>query len=190
MIDTTRLASEIEMLSRADFRAIVNAERRATLAIGALILSWGQFDSSLGFLIQEMRERHQTLGLGGYPEEHPNDQAGQLSLLRRFVRDCIPDETALRTFDCLRPRISAATAIRNDLVHGALSLDNPTRPDEGLSVFCMPCRKAKKTASGVIPARHEMVSHPVNAIFQAADQLREDLRELELLIRDPPARTE
>jgi hypothetical protein len=130
---------------RAEFRAIVNPERRATLAIGALILSWGQFDSSFGFLIKEMRKRHQTLGLSGYPEKHPNGQAGQFDLLRKVLLECIPDKTALHKFDSLRSLISAATVIRNDLVHGALSLHNPTHSDEGLSIFCLPSRKAKKT---------------------------------------------
>jgi hypothetical protein len=45
------LVERIEALSRFEFRASVNAERRATLAVGALVLHWGQFDSSLGSMI-------------------------------------------------------------------------------------------------------------------------------------------
>jgi hypothetical protein len=177
------LVDEIEALTRSEFRASVNAERRATLAIGALILHWGQFDSSLGWLMKEMRARHIKIGLGGFPDEHPGDQMGQLSLLRKFIGACSDNPSDLREFDRLRERISRATSIRDDLVHGALAIGNTTGTDEGLYMFCMPARKPKKTSRGFVEARHEMVSHPLSEIFQAVDDLWDDLHALEVLVR-------
>jgi hypothetical protein len=118
-MDMKLLVEQIEGLTRSDFRASVNPTRRATLAVGAIILHWGS-------LIEWMGERHKCLGLGGLPNEHPSDQAGRLTLLRRFIKACSADASHLRDFDRLRQQISRATAIRDDLVHGALGLGNPT----------------------------------------------------------------
>ena len=44
-------------------------------------------------MVQWMREKHEVLGLGGLPDEHPGDQAGQLNLLRKFIKACGGDHT-------------------------------------------------------------------------------------------------
>jgi hypothetical protein len=83
------LVERIEALSRSEFRAAVNAERRATLAIGALVLHWGQFDSSPGSMIQWMREKHEALGLDRAPQRgvgargRPRSPAGLAGYVRR-----------------------------------------------------------------------------------------------------------
>jgi hypothetical protein len=177
------LVEQIEMLTRSDFRASVNATRRATLAIGALILHWGQFDSSMGSMIEWMRARHRELGLDGFPNAHPSDQAGQLNLLRKLIQACSPDGNQLREFDRIRQRISRATAIRDDLVHGALGLGNQTGTDEGLYIMCAPYRKPKKSTDRILPAHLELRSHLVSEIFRAADDLWNDLHLLEGLVR-------
>jgi hypothetical protein len=78
---------EVRLVERIE-DASVNAERRTTLAVGALLLHWGQFDSSLGAMIELMRKKHGSLGLGGLPEEHPGDHGGRLKLLRKFIKAC------------------------------------------------------------------------------------------------------
>ena len=183
-IDMKLLVEQIEGLTRSDFRASVNPTRRATLAIGALILHWGQLDSSVGSLIEWMRERHKSLGLGGLPDEHPSDQAGRLTLLRKFINACSADANHLRDFDRLRPKISRATVIRDNLVHGALGLGNPTGTDQGVSIVCAPYRKPRKSKDGILPARLELVLYPVSEIFQAGDDLWDDRYSLERLVRE------
>jgi hypothetical protein len=196
------LVERIEALSRFEFRASVNAERRATLAIGALLLHWGQFDSSLGSMIQWMREKHEALGLGGLPEEHPGDHGGRLKLLRKFIKACSGDPAHLAEFDKLRERISRNTRIRNDLAHGAISLGNevsfergpdgilrlhPTGrmdgTDAGVCVVCTPYRKPRKKDGMTVPSRLEIVGHLVSEIFEAADELYDDRGSLENLVR-------
>jgi hypothetical protein len=100
------LAARIEALPRAEFRATVNATRRSTLAIGALILAWGQFDSSLGWEVKEARSLHENMGFSGFPENHPSDQSGQLSLLRKFISDCTAGGDHLKAFDRIRTRLA------------------------------------------------------------------------------------
>jgi hypothetical protein len=125
------LVERIEALSRSEFRAAVNAERRVTLAIGALVLHWGQFDSSPGSMIQWMREKHEALGLGGLSEEHPSDHGGRLKLLRKFIKACNGDPAHLAELDKLRERVSRNTRIHNDLVHWAMSLGNVVSFERG-----------------------------------------------------------
>jgi hypothetical protein len=175
-----RLVEEIEALTRTDFRASVNAERRATLAIGALVLAWGQLDSALGWMISELRKRHEALGLGGRRDEHPFNQSDQLSLLRKFIKEC--SDGHLRDFDRLRERISRSTVIRDDLVHGALGLGNSLGTPDGVEIVCVPSQKSRKTENGFIGARHEIVLHQINEIFLAADHLRDDRCALEELV--------
>jgi hypothetical protein len=177
------LIEQIEALSRSEFRASVNATRRATLAIGALILHWGQFDSSLGSMIEWMREKHEAFGLGGLPEEHPRDHRGQLRLLRKLINGCSDDHVYLAEFDKLRERISRCTGIRDDLVHGAIGLGNKTGTDAGVYVFCAPYRKPRKKEGVILPGHLQLVTHPLSEIFEAADELYEDCRLLEKLVR-------
>ena len=127
------IVKQIAALSRSEFRASVNAERRATLAIGALVLHWGQFDSSLGSMIQSMREKHKALGLGGLPNEHPSGIDGRLKLLRKFIKGCSGNPAHLAEFDKLRGRLSRNKNIRNDLVHGAISLANEVSFKRGVN---------------------------------------------------------
>jgi hypothetical protein len=200
------IVERIEALSRSEFRASVNAERRATLAIGALVLHWGQFDSSLGSLIQWMREKHEALGLSGLPEEHPIGIDGRLNLLRKFIKECSRDPVHLAGFDKLRARVSRNKNIRDDLVHGAMSLANevsfdrgpdgflrlrrPLGPDRrggtdaGICVFCAPYRKPRKKKGGMTAPGHlDLVAHLLSEIFEAADQLYDDRGSLENLVR-------
>ena len=59
-----KLVEQIDALTRSEFRASVNATRRATLAIGVLVLHWGQFDSDVGSMIRLLGEQHKMLGFG------------------------------------------------------------------------------------------------------------------------------
>jgi len=182
MVPDTTLVAQIEALTRSEFRAAVNEERRATLAIGALVFSWGQFDSRMGWMIKELKGLHERLGSSALSGEHPNNQAGQLRLLRTFIQASATTTAPLREFDRLRSRISAATAARDDVVHGALGLGSSTGTVEGIYLLCVPSRKAKRTNEGIVPARHDFVFHLLSHIFQAADHLREDLGALESLV--------
>ena len=197
------IVERIEALSHSEFRASVNAERRATLAIGALVLHWGQFDSSLGSMIQWMREKHKALGLGGLPDEHPSDMDGRLKLLRKFIKACSGDPAHLAEFDKLRGRLSRIKNIRNDLVHGAISLANEVsfkrgpdgilrpRPigqrmdgtDAGICVFCAPYRNPRKKDGMTMPGCLDFVAHLLSEIFEAADELYDDRGSLENLVR-------
>jgi hypothetical protein len=175
------LVERIEALSRSEFRASVNAVRRATLAIGALVLHWGQFESGLGAFIDSMREKHEALGLGGLPKEHPGDHGGRLKLLRKLIKECSGDPAHLAAFDKLRERVSRNTRIRNNLCHGAISLGNEVsfeqgpdgslrlrRPllgradgtDAGICIVCNPYRKPRKKEGLIMPSRSEIVAHP------------------------------
>ena len=198
------LVERIEALSRSEFRASVNAERRATLAVGALLLHWGQFDSSLGSMIELMRKKHESLGLGGLPEEHPGDHGGRLKLLRKFIKAGSGNSAHLAEFDKLRERVSRNTRIRNDLAHGAMSLGNvvsfergpdgilrlrhplPERAegtDAGVCLVCCPFRKPRKKDGTTVPSRAECVAHLLSEIFEAADELYDDRGSLENLVR-------
>ncbi len=139
------LSAQIESLSRSEFRATVNAERRATLAIGVLILHWGQFESSLGWMIKESRERNRNLGLSEFDGDHPNDIAGKMGLLRRLIRPLTSNDEQLREFDRISQTIGAASKVRDDLAHGAMGPGNSTGTADGVYVLCMPPRRAKKT---------------------------------------------
>jgi hypothetical protein len=182
MPSSKTLVDQIEALPRSEFRAVVNAERRVTLAIGVLMLHWGQFESRMGWLIDEMRERHVHLGFGGLPAEHPSDHAGQFALLRKFICACDSEANRLREFDRLRGRLWAAKAIRDDIAHGALALGNSTGTDDGLFLLCMQRRKGKISGTGFVPPRHEMVRHFIVGIFSAADQVWDDQHALEHLV--------
>jgi hypothetical protein len=116
------LIEQIEALSRSEFRASVNVERRATLAIGALLLHWGQFENSLRSMIESIRKEH-----GGPSEEHPSSHGGRLKFLRKFIKACSSNPAHLVEFDELWVRVSRNTRIRNDLAHGAMSLGNVVR---------------------------------------------------------------
>jgi hypothetical protein len=200
------LVERIEALSRSEFRASVNAERRATLAIGALLLHWGQFDRSLGSMIQCMRERHEALGLGGLPEEHPSGFKDRLKLLRKLIITSGGDPAHLAEFDELRGSVCRNMQIRDDLVHGAISLANevsfergpdgflrlrrplgPERRDgtvAGIYVFCAPYRKPRKKKDRMTqPSRLDFIAHMISEIFEAADELYDDRGSLENLVR-------
>src|SRR5258708_11627205 len=110
-----KLVEQIDTLTRSDFRASINATRRATLAIGALVLHWGQFDSMILAHVQWLREKHKMLGFGGFPDAHPSDQAGQLNLLRKLIQASSADPGHLSEFDRIRQVIVRTTSIRNDL---------------------------------------------------------------------------
>ena len=196
------IVERIETLSRSEFRASVNAERRATLAIGALVLHWGQFDSSLGTIIHWLREKHKALGLGGLSEEHPSGLDSRLKLLRKFIKACSGDPAHLVEFDKLRGRLSRVTNIRHDLVHGAISLANEVsfqrgpdgvlRPypkgrmdgtDAGICVVCAPYRNPRKKDGMTVPGGLDPVAHLLTEIFEAADELYDDRGSLENLVR-------
>jgi hypothetical protein len=199
------IVKQIAALSRSEFRASVNAERRATLAIGALVLHWGQFDSKLGSMIQWIREKHEALGLGGLPEEHPSGVDDRLKLLRKFIKACSGDAAHLAEFDKLRGRLSRNRNIRNHLVHGATSLANevsferrpdgslrlpstlgPARTDgtdAGICVVCAPYRNPRKKDGMTVPGGHDLVAHLLSEVFEAADELYDDSGSLENLVR-------
>lgn len=196
------IVERIEALSRSEFRASVNAERRATLAIGALVFHWGQFDSSLGSMTRWMREKHEALGLGGLPKEHPSGIDGRLKLLRKFIKECSGDPAHLAGFDKLRTRVSRNKHIRDDLVHGTMSLANEVSfkrgpdgflkldlqgrmdgTDAGICVFCAPYRNPRKNDGNTVPERLDLVAHLLSEIFEAADELYDDRASLENLVR-------
>jgi hypothetical protein len=195
------LVEQIEALSRSEFRASVNVERRATLAIGALVLHWGQFENSLGLMIESMRKEHEALGLGGLPEEHPSDHGGRLRLLRKFIKACSSNSAHLAEFDTLRERVSRNTRIRNDLAHGAMSLGNIVSfkrgPDRILRLrhplseraegteagACLVCFRRLRKKDGMMgPDRFQIVAHLLSEIFEAADELYNDRGSLENLV--------
>jgi hypothetical protein len=201
MIVEVSLVEQIEALSRPEFRASVNVKRRATLAIGALLLHWGQFETSLGSMIESMRKEHEALGLGGLPEEYPSDRGGRLKLLRKFIKACSSNPVRLAEFDKLRTRISRNTRIRNDLAHGAMSLGNIVSfkrgPDgilklrqplpervEGIEAgVCLVCfRRQRKKDGMIMPDRFQIVAHLLSEIFEAADELYNDRGSLENLV--------
>jgi hypothetical protein len=189
------LLEQIEALSRSEFRASVNVERRATLAIGALILHWGQFETSLGSMIDSMRKEHEALGLGGFPEEHPSDHGGRLKLLRKFIKGCSSNSAHLSEFDKLRARVSRNTRIRNDLAHGAMCLGNvvsfkrgpdgtlrlrlplPERAEGTDAGVCLVCFRRARKKDGF-----QIVAHLLSELFEAADELYNDHESLDNLV--------
>jgi hypothetical protein len=155
-------------------------------------------------MIQRMREKHEALGLGGLSEEHPSDHGGRLKLLRKFIKACNGDPAHLTEFDKLRERLSRSTRIRNDLVHGAISLGNevsfergpdgilrprialgPGRRDGTDAGVCLVCRrypKPRKQDGMIVPSRPQIVAHLLSEIFEAADELYGDRGSLEHLV--------
>lgn len=179
MVVDASLVERIEALTRSEFRATVNPTRRATLAIGALVLHWGQFDSSVGSMIQWMKGKPKALGLLGVSHQYPRGHRGQLKLLRKLFEACSDDHTRLTELDTLLERISRYTQIRDDLVHGAIGLDNRAGNNSGLGIICAPYRNPRKKDD---PARLDIVTHALTEIFEAADRLNDDCRSLENLI--------
>ena len=161
------IVARIEALSRAEFRAAVNAERRSTLAIGAFVLAWGQFDSTLGSMLQ-------LLGVERYPVG-PDDQLAELR--RQFEQR---DPTRLSDLDRIIAGVRAAAPVRNDLAHGVLGLSSPDGSADKLQLFCAPYRRPKGRAQRPAP---QMAFHLISEIFRLADQLYEDRKEMEKLTR-------
>jgi len=155
-------------------------------------------------MIQSMREKNLALGLGGLAEEHPSDHGGRLKLLRRFIKACSGNPAHLAEFDKLRARVSRNTRIRDNLVHGAISLGNevsfergpdgilrlriPLGPgrrdgtDAGVCLVCYPFRKPRKKEGMIVPSHPEFLAHLLSEIFEAADELYDDHRSLENLV--------
>jgi hypothetical protein len=155
----------------------------ACLAIGALILHWGQFDSELGFWIKELRAQRNSLLLPETQDELANDLSGRLTALRRLFKQCGADDTQMRKFDACRTKILAIALVRDDIAHGATGLGNSTGTDEGIYLLCVPSRKNQKTLGDIKIGHHVMVSHHLKDIFAAADLIREVRSELDLLFR-------
>jgi hypothetical protein len=151
-------------------------------------------------MIGSLRKKHESLGLGGLPD-HPGDHGGRLKLLRKFIKACGGNPAHLAEFDKLRARVSRNTRIRDDLVHGAISLGNEVsfergpdgilrpRPlgrrdgtDAGVCLICYPFRKPRKKDGMIVPSHPEFLAHLLSEIFEAADELYDDRQSLENLV--------
>src|SRR5687768_13284672 len=106
------LAEQIEALPRAEFRRIVNPDRRATLAIGALILHWGQLDSQLGNFLHQLRV---AIGIRNVSVHSKHPMTQRVDAIRGMLEQLNADPQSIADYDKARLAILAATTVRNDV---------------------------------------------------------------------------
>lgn len=128
-----KAAEQPERIERDIFRRSLSGQRRATLAIGAIMLNWAQWDSDITQQIFVLRDCISREGrqIGG--REVSSLHSTRLSQLRRLIVACSPENSEdVRTFDDLVRGATEITILRGKIAHGLSGLANPSGTDNDL----------------------------------------------------------
>jgi hypothetical protein len=115
---------------------------------------------------------------------HPVSLKQHLQELRIGIGGLSDNPQFRDDLDCLEATVVAATAVRNDIAHGAFGLSNPDGTLEKLRIICVPYRRPK----GKPAPKPQMVFHMVSELFRISDQIWDDRNKLESLVREACAK--
>jgi hypothetical protein len=170
-----------EKLKREAFRLTLNADQKATMAIGNIMLHWASWDGDITQHIFHLKDIAEHRGIDTSSFKTQSLHKDRLSTLRRLVRILTNDKSQeLRQLDTIYGIVAPLTNLRGSIAHGLMGLGNPegTAEDLRLVVFSPGSDKIERV---LLPSGH-LDTPKVSEVFEAADQIWEQRDKLRLLV--------
>jgi len=172
---------EIAREERDAFRKTLSPERRATMAIGAIVLNWAYVDSDLTAHIFHLTGVAGELGHDVSEVKVMSQRERRISTLRRLII-LLGGERSEVSRSLIRLCKAALTELRSSIAHGLQGLESPTGEQDDLRLVVFSNRTGEEKhvlePSGVLDMPR------VNDVFAAADKLWDNRMELFNLVFD------
>ncbi len=170
-----------EKQTRNEFRWSLKPEQRATMAIGALILNWAQWDGDITqhvfFLRDRAVEKTSTPSAWRVSSLHKD----RLRTLRRLVVALTSDRSEkVRKYDTITGTVAPLTVLRGAVAHGLVGLANPSGTQEDLRLAIFAPRQSEVDGELSRSAPLDMPS--VTQVFEAADIIWDERAKLRQLV--------